>query len=209
MTTKKPSYIGGEESAAVSSLPSYIAAANGRDDGRPRPRVKTMAEQIGEKSAREKVRDVATKTVETPDEVHVEAKDREIQPPGFQPFQFLKQRVENFLERPEIKHGYRMYQRVKFETVDIPAFDISEAYLHKFTPEVLVGTERERSTTRLFLRFAAPGPDTVLKALEKILTTLSDWDVGEKKYGKDGKYHPKLFVYGTYDYPEEVVVVIA
>lgn len=209
MTTKKPSYVGGDETAAVSSLPSYISAMNGRDDGRPKPRIKTMAEQTGEKSSREKVQAYEAKAVETPVEVHAAAEDREIQPPGFQPVQFLQQRIKEFLDHPMIKNGYRLYQRIVFETVDIPAFDIAEAYRLKFVPEVLLGKERERSTTRLFMKFAVPGPDSVLDALEKILTTIHDWDAGEKRYGKEGNYYPKLFVYGTFDYPEEVVAVIA
>lgn len=208
MTKNKPSYVGGEDSA-VSSLPSYVSALNGRDDGRPRPKIKTMSEQTGEKSARDKVQSNEAKAVEAPLETHAAAEDREIQPPGFQPVQFLRQRINEFLEHPTIKNGYRLHQRMVFETVDVPVFDISEAYRLKFVPEVILGKERERSTTRLFVKFGVPGPDTVLSALEKILTTINDWDAGDTKYGKKGDYYPKLFVYGTFDYPEEVVVVIA
>jgi len=208
MTTNKPSYVGTGGTSAR-TMPSYVSAANGRDDGRPKQKVATMAAQLGEESAREKVRDIETRAIETPEEVHTAVKDRDIQPPGFQPFQFLKQRIEEFLERPDIKNGYRMYNRVVFETVDIPAVDISESFRLKFVPEVLLGEEKERSTTRLFMKFAAPGPDKVMKALERILSDIFDWDAGEKKYGKEGNHQPKIYVYGTYDYPEEVVAIIA
>jgi hypothetical protein len=208
MTIKQPSYIDtGKEPA--SDRPSFIAAMNGREDGRPKPKLKTFAEQTKAMSPRDAHNlDGHRGDLDLPTDIHTEAKDREIQPPGFQPMPFLQQRVKAFLESPAFKNGYRVYSRVKFETVDIPMVNISDAFEDKFAPVILLGKEKEKSTTRLFLKFGAPGPDTVLEALEKILTALSEWDAGQG-YGKNGKYHPSLYIYGAYDYPEEVIAVIA
>ena len=209
MTVKQPSYIDtGKDS--TSDRPSYVSAMNGKADNRPRPKTKTFAEQTKALSPRDSYQlDGHRGDLDLPTDIHTEAKDREIQPPGFQPMAFLRQRVEQFLESPTIKNGYRLYARVKIETVDIPVVNISDAYEDKYVPEILLGTEKEKSTTRLFLKFGAPGPDTTLEALEKVLNTLVEWDKGDKGYGKTGKYHPTLYIYGTYDYPEEVIVVFA
>jgi len=209
MTVKPPSYIDtGKE--PTSNRPSYVSAMNGQADSRPRPKLKSFAEQTNALSPRDTFNAEGHRgDTDLPTDLHTEPREREIQPPGFQPMPFLRQRVEQFLENPSIKNGYRLYARVKFETVDIPVVNISDAYEDKFEPIILLGKEKEKSTTRLFLKFGAPGPDSTLEALERILTTLVEWDKGEKGYGKTGKYHPTLYIYGTYDYPEEVIAVIA
>lgn len=206
--TKQPSYVG-QGATSSPGRPSYLGAMNGADDGRPKPKLRSMAEQVGEYSARERLQDDERRESDLPTDVHTDLKDREVQPAGFQPFAFLKQRVESFLESSAVKNGYRMYKHIVFEILDVPVIDISEAYRQKYTPTIILGTEKERSTTRLFMKFQAPGPDTSLKALEALLTQIVEWDAGEKTYGREKNYIPKAYIYGTYDYPEEVIVVIA
>ena len=113
MTVKPPSYIDtGKE--PTSNRPSYVSAMNGQADSRPRPKLKSFAEQTNALSPRDTFNAEGHRgDTDLPTDLHTEPREREIQPPGFQPMPFLRQRVEQFLENPSIKNGYRLYARVR------------------------------------------------------------------------------------------------
>lgn len=234
----KPSYIadsGGysKERPKKSSSPSYVGGYNGRTDGRPKPRFKTMAEQTGYKAGFEESIDNPTpESAITEDmmpvKTHCPPEEKEVQPPGFQPFPFIRDKIDEFLNHPKNDVGAaRLYNRIEFEQSDIYAIDIAEADEANLDFEFILGYPADRTRARLFVGFAEPGPETVLAALEKVFHKLTDWMEGkeaqptktpaanvEREGGRDKPpvskthYKQKMYVVTPYDYPGEVAVVV-
>lgn len=222
----------------MASKPSYVADTSrpsGRAVGRSyeakvpekevllKPKYKSMAEKMGYMSPSERMEAGAgsvgqiTPAVNPNMNSRVSKADIEPAPSGFSPSHFLKEQITEFLENPQCKNGGMLYRRVKFEQRDVPSVDYSEATLYKVEPKLLLGSIVDRSRVNLFIKFASPSPDTTLKVLEQILTLLSMWDQNTddvvlvapniQEQGRI-RYQRKITVFSSFDFSNEVAVVV-
>jgi len=217
-------------------LPSYVNGGGkygSAEEEQAPARFKSMAEQTGTDSPWEK--DVAydSGAEQVPSELpnaHLGEKEGEIQPPGWQPYSFLRQKIEEFLNNPKIEQFAQINRRIHFEQTDIPSIRIAEAKAAFVKPDIIFGTEMEKSQTKMIIKFAKPSPDTTLEGLERILQTLFNWDKGREKEPENSStfntkrekgmgnnappvdplnYQQHLYVFGAFDRPGEVVVAFS
>lgn len=222
----------------MASRPSYVADVSrpsGKTEGRSyeakapsreavaKPKFNTMASKMGYMTSAERERaglnevGKITPAVNPNMNSRTDKTDIEPAPSGFSPSAFLKGQITEFLENPQCKNGGMLYRRVKFEQRDVPSVDYSEATLYKVEPKLLLGTVADRSRVNLFIKFASPSPETALKVLEQILTLLSLWDQNQddvvivapnvQEQGRV-RYQRKITVFSSFDFANEVAVVV-
>lgn len=217
-------------------LPSYINGGGkygSAEEEQPKPRFKSMAEQTGTDSPWEKETSYESGAEQIPSELpnaHLGENEGEAQPPGWQPYTFIRQKIEEFLNNPKIEQFAQINRRIHFEQTDIPSIRIAEAKAAFVEPDIILGTEMEKSQTKMVIKFSKPSPDTTLEALETVLQTLFNWDKGrDKEPAKNSTFNTKrkkgmgnnappvdplnyqqhLYVFGAFDRPGEIVVAFS
>ncbi len=223
-----------------SPLPSYMANDNSEGSLPTKTKFKSMSEQVGHASPWEKAESYPSGELPADmPKTHLGPREGEIQPTGWNPFEFIQAKLNEFLNNPKVKSPHHHRRRIVVEQTNIPSLNISEAKAAHVPHEIILGEELERSQTKIVAKFAKPSTDSTLEALRQVLEVIHDWDNGiETEPMKDSVFNKKrtkldtakrgrkkrdrnaspndplhykqtLYIYGTFDYPGEIVIAVA
>ena len=164
---------------------------------------------------------------------------REVQPAGFNPYELLRSRVNQFCQDTNNKLGPSILSRFKFSVVDHPMVNVADARYVGFKPIMVAGRCLDGSATKLILGYIQPSQasfDQVWQYLHQVLQLWNDgreFDVGtapsavKRSLGDpristgdrpgmnvrpvaDGYRHrPTVYIFRPFDFTTQVSVIIA